>query len=86
MSFDVSALFTSIPINPAIDIIKKLLEEDQDLKKRTSMTIDHIISLLEFCLKNTYFSFQGRYYEQTEGAAMGSPNKPTGCQHLHGGI
>ena len=76
MSFDVSALFTSIPIDPAIDIIRKQLEEDQDLKKRTSMTVDHIISLQEFCLKNTYFSFQGRYYEQTEGAAMGSPISP----------
>ena len=73
MSYDVSALFTSIPIDPAIKTIKKHLEEDQDLSKRTSMTVDHTISLLEFCLRNTYFSFQGRYYEQTEGAAMGSP-------------
>ena len=26
-----------------------------------------------FCLKNTYFVFQGMYYELLEGAAMGSP-------------
>ena len=32
-----------------------------------------IFCLLEFCMKNTYSSFQGRFYEQTEGAAMGSP-------------
>ena len=76
MSYDVSALFTSIPIDPAIKTIKKHLEEDQDLCKRTSMTVEHIINLLEFCLRNTYFSFQGRYYEQTEGAAMGSPINP----------
>ena len=37
------------------------------------MTVKHIICLLEFCLKNTYFIFQGTFYEQTEGAAMGSP-------------
>ena len=60
MSYDVSALFTSIPIDPAIKIIKKHLDEDQDLSKRTSMTVNHIICLLEFCLRNTYFSFQGR--------------------------
>ena len=76
MSYGVSALFTSIPIDPAIKTIKKYLEEDQDLSKRTSMTVNHIICLLEFCLRNTYFSFQGRYYEQTEGAAMGSPISP----------
>ena len=70
MSYDVIALFTFIPIDPAIKTIKKHLEEDQDLTKRTSMTVNHIICLLEFCLRNTYFSFQGRYYEETEGAAM----------------
>ena len=73
MSFDVKALFTSVPIQPAIQIIKKLLEKDQDLKQRTSLSVDHIVSLLEFCLRSTYFTFKGKFYEQQEGAAMGSP-------------
>ena len=77
MSFDVKALFTSIPIQPALDIIKKLLEEDKNLHLRTTMTVKHISCLLEFCLTNTYFSFQDRLYEQKEGAAMGSPISPT---------
>ena len=76
MSYDVSALFTSIPIETAINIIKKHLEENKGLHNRTGMTVKHISCLLEFCLKNTYFSFQGRFYEQTEGAAMGSPISP----------
>ena len=71
-----SALFTSIPIEPAIRIIRKHLEDDPTLNSRTNMTVDHIICLLEFCMKNTYFSYQGRFYEQTEGAAMGSPISP----------
>ena len=40
------------------------------------MEVGDIILLLEFCLKNTYFSFQGQFYEQVEGAAMGSPVSP----------
>ena len=32
--------------------------------------------LLEFCVKNTYLSFEGQFYEQVEGAAMGSPVSP----------
>ena len=32
--------------------------------------------LLEFCLENTYFSFQGQFYEQVKGEAMGSPVSP----------
>ena len=75
MSYEVCALFTSIPIESAINIIKKHLE-DKELHHITSMTVKHISCLLEFCLKNTHFSFQGRFYEQTEGAAMGSPINP----------
>ena len=40
------------------------------------MSIDHITSLLEYCLNSTYFVFQGQHYEQQEGAAMGSPLSP----------
>ena len=40
------------------------------------MEVRDIILLLEFCLKNTYFSFQDQFYEQIEGAAMGSSVSP----------
>ena len=79
-SYDVSALFTSVPIDPALSIIKDLLEKDTTLKERTVMEVGDIILLLEFCLKNTYFSFQGQFYEQVEGAARVlqlAPLRPT---------
>ena len=40
------------------------------------MMVNMISCLLEFCLKNTYFTFQGRFYEQIEGAVMGTPISP----------
>ena len=40
------------------------------------MTADNIIELLGFCLNNTYFLFYNSFYEQTKGAAMGSPLSP----------
>ena len=40
------------------------------------MSIQQITTLLEFCLTNTYFLFQGKYFEQVQGAAMGSPISP----------
>ena len=73
ISYDVKALFTSVPIQPALTIITKLLEEDPGLQERTSMTVKNIICLLEFYLRSTYFTFQSQYYEQVEGVAMGSP-------------
>ena len=76
VSYDMKAFFTSVPIKPAIKIIKQLLEDDHELQHRTSMTVQNIICLLEVCLNNTCFIFQGRFHEQTEGAAMGSPLSP----------
>ena len=75
-SYDVSILFTSVPIDPALKIIKDLLVKDPTLKDRTVIGIDDIILQLEFCLKNTYFSFQGQFFEQVEGVAMGSLVSP----------
>ena len=75
-SYDVSALFNSVPIESAITIIRKKLELDPELHLRTTMKVEHVTSLLEFCLKTTYFQFQGRFYEQLHGAAMGSPISP----------
>ena len=80
-SYDVSALFTSVPVDPALNIIKDLLEKDHTLKERTVTAVSDIILLLEFCLKNTYFSFQDQFYEQVEGGAMGSPVIPIVVNH-----
>ena len=71
-SYDVTALFTSFPIDPALNIIKDLLEKDVTLHDRTVLAVQNIIELLGFCLHNTYFSFQDKFYEQVEGTAVGS--------------
>ena len=44
MSYDVKALFTSVPTTKASIIIKHRLEEDQELNHRTSLSIENIIS------------------------------------------
>ena len=75
-SFDVWALFTSLPTDPAINIQWRKLEHDPELQLRKSMTVEHIISLLEFCSKTTNLQFQGRFFEQIQDAPMGSPPSP----------
>ena len=75
-SYDVTVLLTSFPIEPALKIIRSLFEKDEKLQDRTVLSVDYIIDLLGFCLNNTYFSFQNEFYEQVEGAAMGSLVSP----------
>ena len=76
MSYDVTILFTSVPIDPAVNIIKDLLEKDDILSNRTVLSVQNTIELLRFCLHNTYFSYQNKFYEQGEEAVMGSLVSP----------
>ena len=75
-SYDVTTLFTSVPVDPTLNIINVLLEQDTTLWDRTALSVQNKIELLGFCLHNTYFSFQNKLYEQVEGVAIGSPGSP----------
>ena len=76
VSYDVTALFTSVPVDKALEFTTERLHADDTLTSRTEMTIPHIVELLDFCLSTTYFIYDGTYYQQTHGAAMGSPISP----------
>ena len=41
--------------------------------QRTSLPLEDITDLLSFCLNTTQFVFEGTYYKQVFGTAMGSP-------------
>lgn len=60
MSFDVVSLYTNIPINEAIEFIKRITNPDTAY-------------LVGICLTSTFFSFDGEFYEQTCSVTMGSP-------------
>ena len=63
-------------MDPALNIIQDLLEQESSLYNRTVLSVQNIVELLGICLQNTYFSFQTRFYEQVEGAALGSVVSP----------
>ena len=73
VSFDVTPLFTNVSIEEAVGVIRDKVREDEDLVERTPLSPDRVAELLSLCLKSTYFSFGGEFYEQRQGAAMGSP-------------
>ena len=73
MSFDVISLFTSIPVDLALKIVKEELENTDIWKEHTKLTIEQIYSLLAFVLKISFFVFNRNHYHQISGCAMGSP-------------
>ena len=42
ISYDVSALFTSIPVDKAIDVIQANLRRDSNLKQRCELSIEQL--------------------------------------------
>ena len=68
-----SSLFTNVPVDEAVQVIRDRLQNDRTLSDRTTLSPDRVAELLKVCLKSTYFSHEGTFYEQREGAAMGSP-------------
>ncbi|GJQ67092.1 hypothetical protein Trydic_g8033 [Trypoxylus dichotomus] len=65
VSFDVTSLITQVPINKIIDIIRNKHQVE-----------NHLINLIEHCLKNTYLTYNGQRCRQTEGMQMISPLPP----------
>ena len=73
ISYNVCSLFTSILLKETIDIVVNLIFDRcpdliiarQGLKK-----------LFEFATSGTHFLFDGNYYDQIDGVAMGSPLRP----------
>ena len=76
LSHDVISLFTNVPIQKALEIIRQRLTDDDTLKSRTNLTVDDIVELTEFILTTTYFTSRGQLYCQKFGTAMGSPVSP----------
>ncbi|XP_072050059.1 uncharacterized protein [Amphiura filiformis] len=74
-SYDVTALFTCIPPDFALKVVKECLNNDTTLIERTNLNVDQIVELVSICLNTTYFSYQGKFYKQ-HGVAMGSPVSP----------
>ena len=88
MSFDISALFTSIPVPTTLDVINCLFTEHIEVpeirgkykcsfeENTAGLNKNEVMGLLKLVLENCVFSFQGKFYKQLHGAAMGSPCSP----------
>ncbi|XP_062535185.1 uncharacterized protein LOC134204386 isoform X1 [Armigeres subalbatus] len=79
VSFDVAALFPSVPVKDALNLL-----EDWLLTQRTETTwrgkVKMYLNLARLCMTENYFTFRGNYYKQTKGAPMGNPLSPFLCE------
>ena len=71
-SYDVTALYPSVPIKKAIDVMIHLINEDiDDVKLRTKLSIQDIKKLLELCLSKCYFLWNQELYQIDDAGPIG---------------
>ena len=72
VSFDVVAMYPSVPIKKAIVVIMDMLKADYNaVKTRTPFTLSHIKSLMELCLENSYFLWNGKIHQLIDSGPIG---------------
>ena len=72
-SFDVSSLFTNVPLDETIEICLDKLYALANPPRLPQMVLKNF---LLFPTKKSHFVFDGQYYDQIDGVAMGSPLGP----------
>ena len=78
-SFDVSSLFTNIPLDETIDLCTDLVFDETDTLQYRDCSLDstQFRKLLGFAVKENHFVFNGQLFDQIDGVAMGSPLGPS---------
>ena len=72
--FDVSSLFTNVPLQDTVDIILQRVYDDNEVA--TTIPRDDMKSLLYLCTSKSCFLFNNMLYEQIDGLSMGNTLGP----------
>ena len=72
-SFDVTSLFTNVPLRETVDYVRKIVT---DYNIILPLSMDLLESLILLCTENATFKFNNKIYCQRDGVAMGSPLGP----------
>ena len=71
-SFDVVAMYPSIPIKATTTVIMDMLMEDFDnVKNRTPLKLKHIKLLIDLCLENSYFMWEDEIRQLIDADPIG---------------
>ena len=73
VSYDVVSLFTNIPLKETVNLAVDIVHANEPSIK---MSKAQLRKLFHFATSQTHFLFNGEYYDQVDGVAMGSPLGP----------
>ena len=72
VSFDVVAMYPSVPIEKATEVMMDILKADIDnVKTRTPIKLEHIKLLMDLCLLNSYFLWNDEIRQLIDSGPIG---------------
>ena len=81
VSFDVTALYPTIPVQKALKVVLKKLKQYVTLKDISQWTPEQIVTLLKICWETHFVDFDGNICTQGNGTQIG---KSISEQIVHG--
>jgi hypothetical protein len=70
-SCDAVALYPSIIVEEALEILEQKIQEDQSLKEKTDLDKEEIMELVRLCAEDPYFECDFGFFKQQGGTHMG---------------
>jgi hypothetical protein len=77
ISFDVVNLFTNVPVDGALHVIRNKLHNDDMLVERSVLQVKAIMELLEVCLRTTYFQVDDKSFKKKTAWLWGALYHPS---------
>ena len=81
VSLDVVSLFTKVPTEETLAVVRDKLAADPLLEERTCIPIYNLMEMMTFCVEKTYFGMGSDIKQQEEGLAMGLSSV---LENIHG--
>ena len=66
VSFDVTSLYTNIPIIDTLNIIKDYVNNDDQFTRKTAIPQEKFLDLVHLVLTTNWYTFNSQFYQQTE--------------------
>ena len=71
--FDVTSLYTNIPIIDTLNIIKDYVNNDDQFTRKTAIPQDKFLDLVHLVLTTTWYTFNSQFYQQADDVEMRGP-------------
>ena len=73
ISFDAVSLFTNVPLDPTLEFLSRKLPS---IKPSLPVSVPCLLDLIRITTSHCFFSFNGLFFQQIFGFAMGNPLSP----------